>query len=108
MLVVLTLRRIIGKPSGEPPLDGERMLALLPRQWRKDFREGSGYIAIRIHTDEDITTAQIRAQVVAVLTNPEVTRWRLVSCETLTHHQNPKRGNPATITRHTTQRAQWN
>ncbi|MEV7969831.1 hypothetical protein AB0O34_28200 [Sphaerisporangium sp. NPDC088356] len=108
MLVVLTMRRLKGEPSGEPPLDGERMLALLPRQWRKDFREGAGYIAIRIHTDENITSAQIREQVVAILSNPEVTRWRLVSCETLTHHEIERRGNPATLTRHTTQRAQWN
>ncbi len=108
MLVVLTMRRIKGKPSGEPPLDGERMLALLPRQWRKNYREGAGYIAIRIQADENTTAAQIREQVVAILTNPEITRWRLVSCEPLTQHPTPRRGNPATITHHTTQHAQWN
>ncbi|GAA3804008.1 hypothetical protein GCM10022226_24760 [Sphaerisporangium flaviroseum] len=110
MLVVLTMRRIIGHPSGDSPVDGRRMLALLPRHWRKDLREGGGHIAIRIDTDDNTTTAQIRAQVVATLTNPEISRWRLVSCETVTPprvHQ-PARPTPVPTARHIHQRSEWN
>jgi hypothetical protein len=109
MLVVLTMRRIIEQPSSDSPVDGRRMLALLPRHWRKDFREGGGHIAIRIHTDENTTTAQIRAQVMATLTNPEISRWRLVTCETVTYRpREPRRPTPVPTVRHIHQRAEWN
>lgn len=109
MLVVLTLRHAPGRPQNESPIDGAELLALLPKQWRKNFREGTGFIAIRIETDENITTAQIRAQVVSVLANPEITQWRLVSCETLTHpRRDNRRINRAAAVRRVPQHAEWN
>jgi hypothetical protein len=108
MLVVLTMRRVERQPSDDSPVDGVRMLALLPRQWHKEFKQAAGYIAIRIRADEETSTAQIRAQVVAILTNPEVSRWRLVSFETLTSsHQGPRKALSVNA-RHIRQRAPWN
>ncbi|WP_214410616.1 hypothetical protein [Sphaerisporangium fuscum] len=83
MLVELTIRRTAGEPSPNSPVDGIRILALLPTQWRKDLKNVTGDIAIRIQTDENITKDQIRAEVNAVLTNPEVSDWELVNCHTL-------------------------
>ncbi|MCW2877909.1 MAG: hypothetical protein JWQ95_2009 [Sphaerisporangium sp.] len=85
MLVELTIRRTAGEPSPNSPVDGIRILALLPKQWRKDLRHVTGEIAIRVQTDEKITDAQIRAEVTSILTNPEVSDWELVTCHPLTN-----------------------
>ncbi|MFC4586744.1 hypothetical protein [Sphaerisporangium corydalis] len=83
MLVELTIRRAAGEPSPNSPVDGIRIMALLPARWRKDLKHVTGEIAIRVHTGEDETTAQIRAEVTAILTNPEVSDWELITCHTL-------------------------
>jgi hypothetical protein len=38
-----------------------------------------------VHTDEETTDTQIRAEVTQILTNPEVSDWELVTCRTLTN-----------------------
>ncbi|MEV7966109.1 hypothetical protein AB0O34_09005 [Sphaerisporangium sp. NPDC088356] len=88
MLVELTIRRTAGEPLPNSPVDGIRILALLPKEWRKDLKNVTGDIAIRVHTDEEITSAQIRAEVTAILTNPEVSDWELVNCHALTNRHN--------------------
>ncbi|MET8144111.1 hypothetical protein ABZU32_27715 [Sphaerisporangium sp. NPDC005288] len=85
MLVELTIRRTAGDPLPNSPVDGIRILALLPRKWRKDLKNVTGDIAIRVQTDEETTDAQIRAEVTQILTNPEVSDWELVTCRTLTN-----------------------
>ncbi|MEU9886216.1 hypothetical protein [Sphaerisporangium sp. NPDC051011] len=108
MLVVLTMRRAAGRPSEVSAVDGIRILALLPRQWRKDLTQAAGYIAIRIQTDEDVTAAQIRAQVTAILANPELGPWELLSCETLTLGPRDADPPPAAEPGRPLQRAEWN
>ncbi|MFC4586001.1 hypothetical protein [Sphaerisporangium corydalis] len=107
MLVVLTLRRDPRHPSDDSPVDGKRLLAQLPRQWDKELRQGVGFIAIRIHTEESVT-AQIRAQVVDTIANPELSPWRLVSCETLTQRQPRTRRNTPPAIQPFQQHSQWN
>ncbi|WP_248964390.1 hypothetical protein [Sphaerisporangium perillae] len=85
MLVELTIRRTAGEPLPASPVDGIRILALLPNEWRKDLKHVTGDIAIRVHTDEETTGARIRARVTEILTNPEVSDWELVNCRTLTN-----------------------
>jgi hypothetical protein len=78
------MRQIAGEPPPmNSPVDGIRILALLPRRWRKDLRQATGDIVIRVQTDEEITDAQIRDQVVDILTNPEISHWELVTCQPL-------------------------
>jgi hypothetical protein len=86
MLIELRIRRAAGEPLPNSPVDGIRILALLPKQWRKDLRNVTGDIAIRVHTDEETTNAQVRAEVTEILTNPEVSDWELVTCKTLPGH----------------------
>ncbi|MEU8268800.1 hypothetical protein AB0B89_16705 [Sphaerisporangium sp. NPDC049002] len=95
MLVELRIRRTAGEPSPNSPVDGIRILALLPKEWRKDLKNVTGDIAIRVHTDEEISSAQIRAEVTAILTNPEVSDWELVTCHALTtRHNEAKEDTP--------------
>ncbi|GII88182.1 hypothetical protein Ssi03_61720 [Sphaerisporangium siamense] len=84
MLVELTLRRVAGEPSPNSPVDGIRILALLPRRWHKDLRHVTDEIAIRVQTDDHVTAAQIRDQVAEILTNPEVSDWAVLACEPVT------------------------
>ncbi|WP_239137004.1 hypothetical protein [Sphaerisporangium rufum] len=64
-------------------MDGIRILAMLPRQWRKDLKNVTGDIAIRVNAGAGVTSAQIRDQVTAILAGPEVSDWELVTCRTL-------------------------
>ena len=108
MLVVLTMRPARGRRL-DAAVDGNRLLAMLPKQWDKEFKQAAGFVAIRIQTDEPIRTAQIHAQVVSVLTNPELGHWRLVSYETLIRDSRPSRTTvPVATAREVDQRAQWN
>lgn len=84
MLVELTMRRTAGEPAGDSPVDGIRILALLPERWRKDLRQATGDVVIRVHTDEDVTGAQIRAEAVEALTDPAISHWELADCHVLT------------------------
>ncbi|MEO3813659.1 hypothetical protein ABGB17_32080 [Sphaerisporangium sp. B11E5] len=107
MLFELTLRRTEVGATVQSPIDGIRILALLPPRWRKDLKQATGDIVIRVHTDEDLTSAEVRAEVAAVLANPEVSHWRLVTCHTLSVGRGPRLGYWVTARRHG-QRAQWN
>ncbi|WP_433236582.1 hypothetical protein ACQPYK_27330 [Streptosporangium sp. CA-135522] len=83
MLVELRIRRITSEPSHNSPIDGVRILSLLPGQWRKELTAANGDIVIRVHTDDDTTTAQIRVKVTAALSAPEVSHWELATCDTV-------------------------
>lgn len=83
MLVELTMRRVPGGIPINSPVDGIRIMALLPRGWEKDLRQSIGEIVIRVNTDEELTDVDIRARVAEILTNPEVSGWRVVACHTL-------------------------
>ncbi|MEU8271210.1 hypothetical protein AB0B89_29135 [Sphaerisporangium sp. NPDC049002] len=79
----MTMRRAGGNTAPNSPVDGIRILALLPRHWHKDLRHVLGHIAIRVHIDEDTTDTRIRAQVAAILTHPEAGDWELATLHTL-------------------------
>jgi hypothetical protein len=87
MLVQLTIRRSHGLPMPASPVDGIRILALLPRDWHKDLSQAAGDIVIRVATDDGTTSAQVRAEVVTALANPEVGDWELTTCHTLPTRQ---------------------
>ncbi|MEV4101415.1 hypothetical protein AB0J42_14255 [Nonomuraea sp. NPDC049649] len=89
MLIQLTMRQVDGLPIPGSPVDGIRIMALLPRTWEKDLTQASGDIVIRVCPDEPTTCARVREQVTEILTNPEVDRWELVSCHTLPHKPLP-------------------
>ncbi|MFC6081806.1 hypothetical protein [Sphaerisporangium aureirubrum] len=107
MLFELTLRRHQDGGAVHSPIDGIRILALLPGRWRKDLRQATGDIVIRVQTDEDLTSTEVRAEVKAVLTNPEISHWELVACHTLSVGRGPRLGYWVTARRHG-QRPQWN
>ncbi|MBB6472672.1 hypothetical protein [Sphaerisporangium rubeum] len=107
MLFELTLRRTVDGGGVQSPIDGIRILALLPPRWRKDLKQATGDIVIRVNTDEDLTNSEVRAKVINVLANPEVSHWRLVSCHTLGVGPGPHLGYWITARRHG-QRPQWN
>ncbi|HEX4817135.1 MAG TPA: hypothetical protein VFV66_30710 [Nonomuraea sp.] len=87
MLIQLTMRRVGGLPIPGSPIDGIRILALLPRNWAKDLSQATGDIVIRVRPDEPTTSAQVRDRVAEILTNPEVSHWELVTCHTLPNRQ---------------------
>ncbi|GII80339.1 hypothetical protein Sru01_53210 [Sphaerisporangium rufum] len=84
MLVELTMCPTVepGASAGSP-VDGIRILALLPDQWRKDLRQANGEIVIRVETADGTTPAQIEATVTEALTDPAISHWRLRACQTL-------------------------
>jgi hypothetical protein len=84
MLVELTMHRTnTSPPWANSPIDGIRILALLPEKWHKDLRQASGDIIIRVDTADDTTSAEIQAMVTAVLADPAISHWRLRACHTL-------------------------
>ncbi|MFF5210461.1 hypothetical protein [Streptosporangium sp. NPDC000396] len=97
MLVELTMRRTTLEPPSNSPIDGVRILSLLPEQWRKELRLANGDIVIRVHIDDDTTATQIRTEVTAALTAPEVSHWELATCDTLAngHHEPPAGSAPS-------------
>ncbi|RCG24020.1 hypothetical protein DQ384_33760 [Sphaerisporangium album] len=80
MLVEVTMHSAGLGPAANSPIDGIRILALLPEQWRKDLRQANGEIVIRVETDDDITSAQVHAMVTEALSDPAVSHWRLRAC----------------------------
>ncbi|WP_248966398.1 hypothetical protein [Sphaerisporangium perillae] len=84
MLVELTMHRTAtSQPSANSPIDGIRILALLPEQWRKDLRQANGELVIRIDTADDTTSDQIQAAVAEALNDPAISHWELRTCQTL-------------------------
>ncbi|GIH67776.1 hypothetical protein Mth01_00290 [Sphaerimonospora thailandensis] len=65
-------------------------MALLPERWRKDLIRAAGEIVIRVNAGDE-TSARIRAEVMEILTNPEVGHWQLVACGLVADgHPEPK------------------
>lgn len=64
------------------PIDGIRILALLPGEWIKDLKQTAGDIVIRVYAGDDTTSAQVRAEAARALTDPSVSHWELVACGT--------------------------
>ncbi|GGL07253.1 hypothetical protein Sme01_11860 [Sphaerisporangium melleum] len=94
MLVELTMHRAAPtRPTANSPIDGIRILALLPDEWRKDLRQANGGIVIRVDTEDDTTSDQIRATVAEVLKDPAISHWELSACQTLTKGSPP--GDPS-------------
>ncbi|MET8160428.1 hypothetical protein ABZT47_29055 [Sphaerisporangium sp. NPDC005289] len=84
MLVELTMHRAAtSQPSANSPIDGIRILALLPDKWRKDLRQANGEIVIRVDTADDTTSDQIQATVAQVLNDPAISHWELRTCNPL-------------------------
>ncbi|MFC4585236.1 hypothetical protein [Sphaerisporangium corydalis] len=84
MLVELTMHRAdTSQRSANSPIDGIRILALLPEKWHKDLMRASKDIVIRVDTADDTTSDQIQATVTAALTDPAISHWELTSCHPL-------------------------
>ena len=83
MLYQLTMRRSALGPATGSPVDGIRVLALLPRQWQKDLSQASGEIVIRIRPGEKTTSEEIHAEVTRALASSEVSHLELVACRPL-------------------------
>lgn len=84
MLIELTMRRMPPKLTNGSPIDGIRILALLPSEWLMDLRQATGDVIIRIHADDSDSTAEIRSRAALALTDPSVSQWQIVSCEPCT------------------------
>ncbi|WP_311922062.1 hypothetical protein [Microbispora sp. H10836] len=82
MLVQLTMRRTDGQAAPGSPVDGIRVLALLPGSWHKHLEQVAGDIVIRIRA-EGTTAGGVRAEVARILTSPEVSHLELVACRPL-------------------------
>ncbi|WP_214411846.1 hypothetical protein [Sphaerisporangium fuscum] len=83
MLVELTMRQTTSGAPAASPIDGIRIMALLPDGWRKDLRQANGEIVIRVDTADESTSAQIAAMVTEVLTDPAISHWELRTCHAL-------------------------
>jgi adenylosuccinate synthase len=83
MLVQLTIRRATSMPMWESPLDGIRVLALLPRQWRKDLKKVNDGIVVQVQV-HGVTPEEIHAEVTTALADSEIGPWELVACAVLT------------------------
>jgi hypothetical protein len=93
MLIQLTMRKVDGLPVPGSPVDGIRIMALLPSRWHKDLSHATGDIVIRVRPDEPTTDAEVRAVVTEILTNPEVDHWELVTCRTLLARKGEQRSH---------------
>ncbi|MEV7967220.1 hypothetical protein AB0O34_14735 [Sphaerisporangium sp. NPDC088356] len=94
MLVELTMHTTPAHPSGKSPIDGIRILALLPDQWSKDLTQANGEITIRVETGDDTTTtAQIQRTVTEALTDPAISHWRLHTCHPVPAATDPGPGS---------------
>ncbi|MEV0829634.1 hypothetical protein [Nonomuraea rubra] len=83
MVIQLTMRQAHGLPLPASPVDGIRIMALLPAGWHKDLEQATGAIVIRVRPDEPLTSAQVGDRVREILASPEVDRWELVGCHRL-------------------------
>ncbi|SDQ30446.1 hypothetical protein [Thermostaphylospora chromogena] len=100
VLIRLTARRDGGPPMPGSPIDGIRVMALLPAGWAKDLHLVAGDIVIRVRPDEPATSAQVRARVAEILACPEVGHLELVSCHALSAgHPNATSSNSKEETR---------
>jgi hypothetical protein len=77
------MRQAAGERPVNSPVDGIRIMALLPQEWRKDLRNATGDVIIRVHTEEETTDVAIGAQVSRILAGSEVAHWELVACQVL-------------------------
>ncbi|MEN3539909.1 hypothetical protein AAH991_32700 [Microbispora sp. ZYX-F-249] len=80
MLYQLTMRRSAPWSAPTSPVDGIRVLALLPRQWQKDLSQVAGEIVIRIRAGEETTSEEVHAEVERALASSELSHLELVAC----------------------------
>ncbi|WP_214414859.1 hypothetical protein [Sphaerisporangium fuscum] len=83
MFAELTMRRTSPLTPDSARVDGVRILALLPRRWSRHLRQAGEQIVIRVDTDDESTSAQLRATVSATLTHPSLHHWHLTTCHPL-------------------------
>jgi hypothetical protein len=82
MLVELTIRRVPPGRQAGSPIDGIRVLAVLPGQWRKKLQRADTDIVIRVLAAGP-TSAEICAEACSAITGSEAGPWELVSCQEL-------------------------
>ncbi|OPG14613.1 hypothetical protein [Microbispora sp. GKU 823] len=83
MVYQLTMRRSAPWSAPTSPVDGIRVLALLPRRWQKDLSQVAGEIVIRISAGEEATSEDVHAEVERALASSEVSHLELVACRPL-------------------------
>jgi hypothetical protein len=84
LLVELTINPTGPRQASNSPVDGIRILALLPQTWHKELARTSGEIVIRVDTADDTTPDQVHDTVAAALTDPALRHWRLDACRPVT------------------------
>lgn len=84
MLFELTMRRRPPSVPANSPVDGIRILALLPDEWRKDLKQATGDVVIRVHVNDGTTNEEVRSKVAEILADPAVSHWEMVSSDILT------------------------
>jgi hypothetical protein len=82
MLVELTMRRKSPCLSNNSPIDGIRILALLPKEWSKDLTQVDGDVIVRVHAEGIASGREIYSEAVRVLDDPAISHWSLVACVT--------------------------
>ncbi|MFC6087188.1 hypothetical protein [Sphaerisporangium aureirubrum] len=75
-----------GTPTASP-VDGIRVLALLPSHWRTGLTTANGTITLRLDTTDDTTHAEVQAALTTALADPALNHWRLGSCRSLSSGQ---------------------
>ena len=83
MLFELTMRRRLPKMPGNSPIDGIRILALLPTEWNKDLKQATGDVVIRVRVEDGTSREDLRTRVAQILTDPAVSHWEVVSADVL-------------------------
>ncbi len=93
MLVRLTMRRSPPKAPDLSPVEGIRILGLLPQNWQKSLERAIGDIVLLVHAN-GTTVDRIKAEVTKVLTDPAIGHWKITACETLAEKSHePKEEN---------------
>ncbi|MDX6741603.1 hypothetical protein [Actinocorallia sp. A-T 12471] len=74
MFMEVTLRRVPPDPNNSP-VDGIRILAMLPRHWRTGLRRESGDVIIEVRLDASATARAIRREISRAIADPSVGDW---------------------------------
>jgi hypothetical protein len=90
MLVAAILHRAAPGALAASPVDGIRVLALLPPHWRTGLTTANGTITLRLDTTDDTTPAEVRAALTSALADPALNHWRLGSCRPVASGQDPE------------------
>ena len=92
MLVQLTMRRKPPELLDSSPVEGIRILALLPEHWKKELWRATGDVVIRIRVNDGTTADQIRVEAGDVLTDPAIAHWGIVACHTVADGSGESKG----------------